>query len=106
MQTFTAYTDAREAVERVVRERANGLQAAALAAFERLQGFHPATGRRVSQLAAVSEFAEAASKLRGRTSGEADASRFFRTTTTGSDLWKRWEKSVWSEQFSHRSFGP
>lgn len=81
MQTFPAYTAAREAAERVVRELANGSQAAALtatqsrdalAAFERLQGFYQATGRRVSLLAAVSEFAEAAGKLLpGRTLGEA-----------------------------------
>ncbi len=80
MQTFPAYTAAREAAERVVRELANGSQAAALtatqsrdalAAFERLQGFYQSTGRRVSLLAAVSEFAEAASKLHGRTMGEA-----------------------------------
>ena len=80
MQTFPAYTDARKAAERVVRELANGSQAAALtatqsrdalAAFERLQGFYQSTGRRVSLLAAVSEFVEAAGKLRGRTLGEA-----------------------------------
>jgi integrase len=80
MQTFPAYTAAREAAERVVRELANGSQAAALtatqsrdalAAFERLQGFYQSTGRRVSLLAAVSEFVEAAGKLRGRTLGEA-----------------------------------
>jgi len=67
MQTFPAYSDAREAAERIVRELANGSQAAALtatqsrdalAAFARLQGFYQSTGRRVSLLAAVSEFAE------------------------------------------------
>jgi hypothetical protein len=80
MQTFTSYSDAREAGERIVRELANGSQAAALtatqsrdalAAFERLQGFYQASGRRVSLLAAVSEFVEAAGKLHGRTLGEA-----------------------------------
>ena len=80
MQTFTTYSDAREAAERVVRELANGSQAAgltatqsrdALVAFERLQGFYQSTGRRVSLLAAVSEFVEASAKLNGRTMGEA-----------------------------------
>ena len=72
--------DAKAAAERIVRELANGSQAAALnatqsrdaiAAFERLQGFYQASGRRVSLLAAVSEFVEAAGKLHGRTMGEA-----------------------------------
>ena len=80
MQTFAAYSDAKTAAERIVRELANGSQAAALtatqsrdalAAFERLQGFYQASGRRVSLLAAVSEFVEAAGKLHGRTLNEA-----------------------------------
>ena len=67
VQTFRAYSDAREAAERVVRELANGSQAAALGAaqsrdalkaLERLQGFYHSTGRRVSLLAATLEFAE------------------------------------------------
>jgi integrase len=82
MQTFTTYSDAREAAERIVRELANGSQAGALtatqsrdalAAFERLQGFYQSTGCRVSLLAAVSEFVEASAKLNGRTMGEAVA---------------------------------
>ncbi len=82
MQTFAAYPDAREAAERVVRELANGSQAAALtatqsrdalAAFERLQGFYQSTGRRVSLLAGISEYCEAVGKLRRRTLGEAVA---------------------------------
>jgi integrase len=80
MQTFAAYSAAKAAAERIVRELANGSQAAALnatqsrdalAAFERLQGFYQASGRRVSLLAAVSEFVEAAGKLHGRTLDEA-----------------------------------
>src|SRR5208283_3656770 len=43
----------------------------ALVALERLQGFYQSTGRRVSLLAAVSEFVEASGKLHGRTMGEA-----------------------------------
>ena len=80
MQTFAAYSDAKAAAERIVRELANGSQAAALtatqsrdalAAIERLQGFYQASGRRVSLLAAVSDFVEAAGKLNGRTLADA-----------------------------------
>ena len=80
MQTFTAYSEARETAERLVRELANGSQAAALtatqsgdalAAFQRLQGFYQSTGRRVSLLGAVSEFVEASASLNGHTLGEA-----------------------------------
>ena len=80
MQTFANYSDAREAAGRVVRELANGSQAAALtatqsrdalAALERLQSFYQTTGRRVSLLAAVSEFVEASAELGGRSMGEA-----------------------------------
>lgn len=43
----------------------------ALAAIERLQGFHQSTGKRVSLLGAVSEYVEQVSKLHGQTLGEA-----------------------------------
>jgi integrase len=90
MQTFAAYSDAKTAAERIVRDMANGSQAAALtatqsrdalAAFERLQGFYQASGRRVSLLAAVSEFVEAAGKLHGRTLDEA-VSGYLRTVVS------------------------
>ncbi|MGH7990043.1 MAG: hypothetical protein ACREDS_07655 [Limisphaerales bacterium] len=80
MQTFATYPEARAAAERIVKELANGSQAAAfsasqsrdaLAALERLNGFYQSTGRRVSLLGAVSDFVEAAGKLKGRTLGEA-----------------------------------
>jgi integrase len=80
MQTFANYSAAKKAAKRKVREMSNGSQAAALnatqsrdalAAFERLQEFFQASGRRVSLLAAVSDFAEASGKLDGRTMGEA-----------------------------------
>jgi hypothetical protein len=80
MQTFANYSAAKIAAERIVRDLADGSQAAALnatqsrdalAAFERLQGFFQASGRRVSLLAAVSDFVEASGKLGGRTLGEA-----------------------------------
>jgi hypothetical protein len=80
MQTFAAYSDAKVAAERIVREMANGSQAAelnatqsrdALATIERLQSFYQTSGRRVSLLAAVSDYVEAAGKLHGRTLNEA-----------------------------------
>jgi integrase len=43
----------------------------ALAALEHLHGFYQTTGHRVSLLAGISEYCEAASKLNGRTLGEA-----------------------------------
>ena len=89
-QTFSNYSDARAAAERLVRDIANGSQAAAfsasqsrdaLAALERLEAFYQSTGRKISLLGAVSEFVEAAAKLRGRTLGEAVAS-YLRTVVT------------------------
>src|ERR1035437_7154324 len=75
-----AYSAAKAAAERIVREVSSGSQAAtlsaarsrdAIAAFERLQGFFQATGRRVSLLGAVAEFAEACCKIGGRALGVA-----------------------------------
>jgi hypothetical protein len=75
MQTFANYSDARETAERIVREMANVLPAAALnasqsrdalAAIQRLENFHQSTGRRYSVLSAVSELVEALEKLKGR----------------------------------------
>ena len=80
MQTFASYSDAKTAAERIVRELADGSQAAALnasqsrdalAALQRLESFRQSTGRAISLLAAVSEFVEASAKLTGRTLGEA-----------------------------------
>ncbi|HEY3856305.1 MAG TPA: hypothetical protein VGO67_18120 [Verrucomicrobiae bacterium] len=80
MQTFAAYSDARQAGERIVRDLANGSQAAALsasqsrdalAAFERLEAFRQKTGQKISLLSAVSQHCEAAGKLNGRTVAEA-----------------------------------
>ena len=90
MQTFTNYSDAKSVAERIVREMANGSPAAALnvtqsrdalAAFERLQSFFQTNGRRVSLLAAVSEFVEASGKLGGRTLSEA-VEGYLRTVAT------------------------
>jgi integrase len=71
MQTFANYSDAKTAAEKLVRDMANGSQAAALTALERLETFRQSTGRAISLLAAVSEFVEAAGKLHGRTLDEA-----------------------------------
>jgi integrase len=80
IQTFAAYSAAKTAAERIVRELADGSQAAALnasqsrdalAALQRLESFRQVTGRRFSLLAAVSEFVETVDKLKGRSLGEA-----------------------------------
>jgi integrase len=80
MVTFGTYVEAKAAAEMKLRDIYKGHKAAvltanqsrdALVALERLQGFYQSTGRRVSLLAAVSEFVEASGKLHGRTMGEA-----------------------------------
>jgi integrase len=77
---FATYTEAKRKGDKVVADLAKGSQAAALspgqandavAALERLQAFFQSTGRRVSLLAGISEYCEAAAKLQGRTLGEA-----------------------------------
>src|SRR5271154_5016650 len=90
MQNFARYFPAQTAPRSNGRDLADGSQAAALnatqsrdalAAFERLQGFFQASGRRISLLAAVSEFVEASGKLGGRTMGEA-VEGYVRTVAT------------------------
>ncbi|MSU21629.1 MAG: hypothetical protein EXS30_09570 [Pedosphaera sp.] len=80
MQTFATYPAARQAAERVVKEMASGSQAAALsasqsrdalAALQKLDSYRQATSKRVSLLAAVSEFVESAGKLNELTISEA-----------------------------------
>jgi integrase len=80
MASFPSYSLAKRHADGLVRDLAKGSQVTALhpaqardalAAFERLTDFHRATSRRVSLLAAVSEFVEASAKLNGRTLGEA-----------------------------------
>ena len=79
LRTFAKYREAVEEAEKKVRDLANGSQAAgltakqsrdALAAIERLETLQRATGRAVSLLAAVSEFAEATAKANGRNLSE------------------------------------
>ena len=80
MQTFAAYSAAKAAAERIVRENASGSQAAALsasqsrdalAALQRLEAFRQSTGKRLSLLAVVSEHVGLLEKLNGRSPGEA-----------------------------------
>lgn len=80
MSSHATYAEASQAADKLVREVARGNQAAALtpaqaadalAALQRLQSLHLSTGRRVSLLAAVAEYAEAAKKLNGRPPGQA-----------------------------------
>ena len=108
MQTFAAYSDAKTAAERIVREMANGSQAAsmtasqsrdALAAFERLASLYQSTGRKFSLLGAVSEFAEAIGKSGGRSLGEMVAG-FMRTAVTvkPKDVAKAVEEFITSRQ--------
>jgi integrase len=90
LRTFGTYSEAKAEAERIIRELASGSQTAALtgeqsrdalAALERLEAFRQTTGNRVSLLAAVSEFVEAASKLKGHTLGEA-VERFLGTVAS------------------------
>jgi integrase len=80
MSRHATYSDAKQAADKLVRQIAGGNQSAALnpqqaadalAALQRLQAFHQATGRRVSLLRAVSEYAENAARLNDHTFAEA-----------------------------------
>ena len=80
MASFASYSLAKRHADKLVKDLASGSQVTALhpaqardalAALERLADFYRATGRRVSLLAAVSEFVESSSKLGKRTMGEA-----------------------------------
>ena len=78
MRPFKAYPEAKAAAERIVRDLSSGSQSAAL---ERLESLHQSTGRRVSLLAAVSEFVEVTGKLGGRSLNEA-VDGYLRTIVT------------------------
>jgi integrase len=80
MESFTTYSEALTAAEKLVGDLGRGSQVTALtprqatdalAAYEWLQAFYQATGLRVSLLTAVSGYAEAARKLQGRSLDEA-----------------------------------
>jgi integrase len=73
MQTFAAYSDAKVAAERIVRDAANGSQAAALsasqsrdalAALERMDAHFKATGERISLNTAVGEYLHSKVRLK------------------------------------------
>ena len=72
MQTFAAYSDAKAAAERLVRDAASGSQAAALsasqsrdalAAFERLDAYFKSKGKRISLNTAVADYLDSIGKL-------------------------------------------
>jgi len=80
IKQFATYSKAKSFADELVKDLAKGSQSTALtpaqaidalAAVERLQGFHQRTGRNVSLLRAVSEYVEIAIKLNGRTPAEA-----------------------------------
>jgi hypothetical protein len=72
MQTFAAYSDAKATAECIVRELANGSQAAALnagqsrdalAALERLDGCFKSKGKCISLTAAIADYLDPVGKL-------------------------------------------
>jgi len=80
MKGFRRYGEAKSHADQLVKDLAKGSRVTALtpgqandalAALERLQGFFVATGRKVSLLGAVSEWAESAAKLGLRPLSEA-----------------------------------
>jgi integrase len=89
-KSFATYSEAKKAGDKIVNDIARGALAAtlspgqvsdALAALERLREHYVATGRKVSLLGAVSDWAESSGKLNGRTLGDA-VEGFLRTTAT------------------------
>ena len=88
--TFSTYGEARAEAERVVRELTSGSQATALsasqardsiAAFQCLEAYQKATGRKLTLLGALSEYVEAAGKLEGQPLGQA-VTRYMATVAT------------------------
>ena len=76
MLTFSTYAEAHAAAKQKVRDIHNGQHSAALtakqsrdalAAFERIQEFHQATGRQITLLSGISEYCEVLTKLNGHT---------------------------------------
>jgi integrase len=90
MASFASYSLAKRHADGLVKDLAKGSVVTALnpaqardalAALEQLESFRQSTGRRVSLLAAVSEFVEASGKLHERTMGEA-VEGYLRTVAT------------------------
>lgn len=82
MASFATYSEAKRHADKLVKDMARGSQAAALtakqsrdalAALQTLEEFRVSTGRRVSLLAAVSDYCEHTGKLSGYTLGQAVA---------------------------------
>ena len=80
MRDFDTYSGAKREGDKVVADLVKGRQASvlspgqasdALAALQRLQSFHAATGLRVSLLGGISEYCEVITKLNGRSLREA-----------------------------------
>jgi hypothetical protein len=87
IREFRTYAEAKREGDKLVTELAKGSQVTALtpkqasdalASLQRLDRFCQSTGRRVSLLAGISEYCEAAEKLRGQTLGDA-VERFLAT---------------------------
>jgi hypothetical protein len=83
MVIFASYGEARKGAKKIAKDLHKGSQAAALtagqsrdalAAFERLEELHRATGRRVSLFAAVLEFAKTTTKIHPRTAANLSGS--------------------------------
>jgi integrase len=79
MKSLRTYSEAKKTADGIVADLGSGSQKSALtvrqaidalAAIERLDAFYRATGRRVSLLASVSDYCEAATKGAGRTVAE------------------------------------
>jgi hypothetical protein len=80
MERFKTYSEAKSSAEALVKELAKGSRVTALtpkqatdalAAIEKLQGYCQQTGRRVSLVAAMSEYVEACARLKGHSLAEA-----------------------------------
>lgn len=80
MQAFPRYSEAKRHADTLVKDLAKGSQVTALtpaqardalAAYERLEAFRQATGRRISLLAGISEYCDELAKLNGHTMPEA-----------------------------------
>ena len=89
-RSFKSYVEAKTQAERLVREIAEGSQAAALtgeqsrdalAALQRIETYRQSTGRRLSLLSAVSGYVELLEKLGGRSPNEA-ADGYLQTVAT------------------------
>jgi hypothetical protein len=99
LQDFATYSAAKRAGDKVVTDLAKGQATAlspgqasdALAAIQRLQRYFHDTGRRVSLLAGISEYCEAAGKLNERALG--DAMDGYLSTVASVERWNRYKQT-------------